>query len=46
MVCFGPLTNLAMAVKIQPQLKTWLKEIYILGGNIEGYHILMVQFCL
>ncbi len=36
MVCMGPLTNLAVAVKIQPKLKNWLKDIYILGGNIEG----------
>jgi len=35
-MCIGPLTNLAMAVKMQPEIKNWVKEIYILGGNIEG----------
>lgn len=32
----GPLTNLAMAVKMQPLIKSMIKEVYILGGNAEG----------
>jgi inosine-uridine nucleoside N-ribohydrolase len=36
MVCLGPLTNLAVAVKMQPKLKIWIKEVYALGGNITG----------
>lgn len=43
MVCFGPLTNLAMAVKMQPQIKNWFKEIYVLGGNIQGIEQLLLK---
>lgn len=35
-VALGPLTNLAMAVKLKPEIKTYIKEIYILGGNMDG----------
>lgn len=35
-LCLGPLTNLAMAVKFRPDLKNLVKEIFILGGNMEG----------
>jgi len=35
-VCLGPLTNLAMALNVEPKISDWIKEVYILGGNING----------
>lgn len=35
-VCLGPLTNLAMAVKLKPEIKTYIKELFILGGTFNG----------
>lgn len=35
-IALGPLTNLAMAVKLKPEIKSFIKEIYVLGGNSEG----------
>jgi inosine-uridine nucleoside N-ribohydrolase len=35
-LCLGPLTNLAMALKLRPEIKSALKEVFILGGNING----------
>lgn len=35
-LALGPLTNLAMAVKLQPRIKHYIKEIFISGGNSEG----------
>nr|KAG5688618.1 hypothetical protein BaRGS_033434 [Batillaria attramentaria] len=36
LVCLGPLTNLALALRLDPKLSKKLKQVYILGGNIEG----------
>lgn len=33
---FGPLTNLAMAVRLKPEIRNYIKEIFIVGGNMEG----------
>jgi len=35
-VATGPLTNIAMAVKLDPQLPRRLKNLYIMGGTREG----------
>ncbi|KAL8562063.1 hypothetical protein ACOMHN_031834 [Nucella lapillus] len=35
-VCLGPLTNLALALRLDPTLPRKLKDVFILGGNIEG----------
>ena len=35
-MCVGPLTNLALALRLDPQMSKKLKEVFILGGNIEG----------
>ncbi|XP_021956313.1 inosine-uridine preferring nucleoside hydrolase isoform X1 [Folsomia candida] len=35
-LALGPLTNLAMAVRIDPTIRSSLKSIYCMGGNIEG----------
>jgi len=36
LVALGPLTNVALAMKTDTNLVTRLKEIFIMGGNIEG----------
>ncbi|XP_075706429.1 uncharacterized protein LOC142740892 isoform X2 [Rhinoderma darwinii] len=36
LVALGPLTNLALAVKMDPSLPKKLNKLYIMGGNIEG----------
>uniref|UniRef100_A0A8C4Z005 Inosine/uridine-preferring nucleoside hydrolase domain-containing protein n=1 Tax=Gadus morhua TaxID=8049 RepID=A0A8C4Z005_GADMO len=36
LVATGPLTNLALAVKLDPSLPEKLKGLYIMGGNIES----------
>ena len=49
LVCLGPLTNLALALRLDPQMSKKLKEVFILGGNIEGGGITMLLpllFCV
>lgn len=36
LVAVGPLTNVALAMKADPELPARIKEIYIMGGNKEG----------
>uniref|UniRef100_A0AAY4C2W4 Inosine/uridine-preferring nucleoside hydrolase domain-containing protein n=1 Tax=Denticeps clupeoides TaxID=299321 RepID=A0AAY4C2W4_9TELE len=36
LVAVGPLTNLAMAVRLDPTFPRNLKDLYIMGGNMEG----------
>ncbi|XP_062983563.1 nucleoside hydrolase-like [Elgaria multicarinata webbii] len=36
LVATGPLTNLALAVKMDPTLPKKLKNVFIMGGNTEG----------
>ncbi|KAM4700966.1 pyrimidine-specific ribonucleoside hydrolase RihA-like isoform 1-T2 [Discoglossus pictus] len=36
LVALGPLTNLALAVKLDPTLPKKLNELYIMGGSLEG----------
>ncbi|XP_072016099.1 inosine-uridine preferring nucleoside hydrolase-like isoform X4 [Amphiura filiformis] len=36
LVAIGPLTNLALATKMDPEFSKKLKELVIMGGNIEG----------
>lgn len=36
LICLGPLTNLALALRLDPMVALHLKELYIIGGNIEG----------
>ncbi|GFN79615.1 inosine-uridine preferring nucleoside hydrolase, partial [Plakobranchus ocellatus] len=35
LVCLGPLTNLALALRLDPLIATNLRELIIVGGNIE-----------
>lgn len=36
LVCVGPLTNLAMALRIEPRLEEKIKELVIMGGGHTG----------
>lgn len=36
MLCLGPLTNLALAIKLDPTLGNDLKHLYLMGGNYQG----------
>jgi inosine-uridine nucleoside N-ribohydrolase len=36
LLCLGPLTNVALAIRMDPNFCTNVKEIFIMGGNIEG----------
>lgn len=36
LVALGPLTNLALAVRLDPLFSQKLKDLYIMGGNMEG----------
>ncbi|PNF39343.1 hypothetical protein B7P43_G01510 [Cryptotermes secundus] len=36
LLCLGPLTNVALAIRMDPSFCTNVKEIFIMGGNIEG----------
>ncbi|XP_026069515.1 inosine-uridine preferring nucleoside hydrolase-like [Carassius auratus] len=36
LIALGPLTNLALAVRLDPSLPQKLKDLYIMGGNMEG----------
>lgn len=43
----APLTNLAMAVRLKPDLKNMIKSVYILGGNHQGnFHFIPTFFYL
>uniref|UniRef100_A0A3P8TYV9 Si:ch211-201h21.5 n=1 Tax=Amphiprion percula TaxID=161767 RepID=A0A3P8TYV9_AMPPE len=36
LMAIGPLTNLALAVRLDPGFPQKLKDLYIMGGNMEG----------
>ncbi|KAK3574404.1 hypothetical protein QTP86_006637 [Hemibagrus guttatus] len=36
LVVLGPMTNLALAVRMDPSIPNKLKDLYIMGGNMEG----------
>jgi inosine-uridine nucleoside N-ribohydrolase len=35
-LALGPLTNLALAVRLDPTIATLVKDLYIMGGNFQG----------
>lgn len=39
LIALGPLTNLALAVNLDPTFPQKLKDLYIMGGNMEGKKI-------
>ncbi|KAH7720979.1 Protein Y43F8C.13 [Aphelenchoides avenae] len=36
LVCIGPLTNVALALKLEPQFAEWPVNVVIMGGNVYG----------
>ena len=36
LITLGPLTNIALAFKMDPNMPSMLKEIFIMGGNTEA----------
>ena len=49
LVCLGPLTNLALALRLDPLIATNLRELIIVGGNVEGWlfpslHTILIPF--
>ncbi len=36
LICLGPLTNLALALRLEPELPALLRQVIILGGSITG----------
>lgn len=40
LVCIGPLTNLALALKTYDDIRHNIKEVYVMGGNSNGAYLL------
>lgn len=36
LICVGPLTNLALTLKLYDDLYSKIKEVWIMGGNVTG----------
>lgn len=36
LICLGPLTNIALAVKTYSEIKDKVNEIFMMGGNFRG----------
>lgn len=36
LICLGPLTNIALALKTYPDFSAKIKEVWIMGGNFKG----------
>ena len=36
MMCLAPLTNLAIAVKLDPSIISKIKNVYVMGGALYG----------
>lgn len=36
LIAIGPLTNVALALKLEPHLSHLLRDVYIMGGNLYG----------
>jgi inosine-uridine nucleoside N-ribohydrolase len=36
LLCLGPLTNVALAIRMDPSFCKNVKEMLIMGGNTEG----------
>jgi inosine-uridine nucleoside N-ribohydrolase len=36
LLCLGPLTNVALAIRLDPLFITNLKQLVVLGGSTEG----------
>lgn len=42
LIALGPLTNLALAIRLDDQFASKLKELYIMGGNTEGFYFIFI----
>ena len=38
-VCLGPLTNVALSIKLNPKFTTDVKQFYIMGGIFNGKYV-------
>lgn len=45
LVAIGPLTNVALAMRLDPMFTSKLKEMVIMGGNIKGKLATQSFFC-
>jgi inosine-uridine nucleoside N-ribohydrolase len=36
LLCLGPLTNLALAIRLDPSFLTKVKQLVVMGGSVEG----------
>lgn len=36
LICVGPLTNIALALRTYPEIKEHIRDVYIMGGNFKG----------
>lgn len=36
LLCIGPLTNVALAIRLDPNFLTKLKNLVVMGGSVEG----------
>jgi hypothetical protein len=36
LLCLGPLTNVALAIRLDPLFLTKLKQLVVMGGSVEG----------
>lgn len=39
LICLGPLTNIALAVKTYSEIKDKIKDIHLMGGNFRGSYL-------
>lgn len=39
LIAIGPLTNIALAIKTYPEIKDYIKDVFIMGGNHKGNKI-------
>lgn len=45
MVCMGPLTNIAMTMKLYPEFADNVKEFFVMGGNSTGMKLfVLIEF--
>lgn len=43
LVCLGPLTNIALAIKLYPEILCVIKDFFVMGGNATGNRIFIVS---
>ncbi|KAI6226203.1 Uridine nucleosidase 1 [Aphelenchoides fujianensis] len=36
LVCIGPLTNVALALKLEPEFAKWAQKLVVMGGNVHA----------